>query len=319
MNFITISNLNETVCRNLHKIPADVDLVVGIPRSGMLAASLIGLYLNVPITDIDAFLDKRIYSLGDTRKNRSWIKSIEEARKILIVDDSVSMGDAIKGARKKVEGFKGQSQLIFAAVYTTRGSSHLVDVSFENCRQPRMFEWNYLHHWGLEYACMDIDGVLCEDPGFFENDDGRRYEKFLKNAKPKFIPTKKVKKIVTSRLEKYRQLTAEWLKLHKIEYTELVMADFDSAIERAISGAHGEFKGKVYRESDCMLFIESNYVQALEICRISGKQVFCTDNNQLVTPDNLFKKSAILKRDIVIVIKQGIKKILSAFFKKQGN
>ena len=35
----------------------NVDLVVGIPRSGMLPANLIAMYLNKPFTDINSFLE----------------------------------------------------------------------------------------------------------------------------------------------------------------------------------------------------------------------------------------------------------------------
>ena len=78
-----------------------------------------------------------------------------------------------------------------------------MDIYFKICEQPRMFEWNYMHHWALEYVCMDIDGVLCEDPSVYQNDDGKNYYDFLINAIPKIIPTQKVGKLVSCRLEKY--------------------------------------------------------------------------------------------------------------------
>ena len=77
----------------------------------------------------------------------------------------------------------------------------MVDIYFEICHMPRVFEWNYMHSWVLQYCCVDIDGVLCEDPSFFENDDGKRYRKFLLHAQPKLVPTKKIGYIVTARLE----------------------------------------------------------------------------------------------------------------------
>ena len=68
------------------------------------------------------------------------------------------------------------------AIYALGATKHKVDIYFELCEQPRMFEWNYMHHWALEYCCMDIDGVVCEDPALFQNDDGKKYLDFIENA-----------------------------------------------------------------------------------------------------------------------------------------
>ena len=38
MNYRTISDLNQVILKRLHIIPRDIDLIVGIPRSGMFPA-----------------------------------------------------------------------------------------------------------------------------------------------------------------------------------------------------------------------------------------------------------------------------------------
>ena len=60
----SISDMNNIILRNLHIFPHDIDLVVGIPRSGMMPANLIALYLNKPYTDIDSFISGRILGAG---------------------------------------------------------------------------------------------------------------------------------------------------------------------------------------------------------------------------------------------------------------
>ena len=55
-----------------------------------------------------------------------------------------------------------ESKCIYLAIYALETNISMVDIFFEICHQPRMFEWNYMHHWGLKYACVDIDGVLCD-------------------------------------------------------------------------------------------------------------------------------------------------------------
>ncbi|MBR1728760.1 MAG: hypothetical protein IJ728_04475 [Selenomonadaceae bacterium] len=56
MNFVTFSALNNDVIKNLHKIPRDIDLVIGVPRSGLLVANILALYLNKPLISIDMFI-----------------------------------------------------------------------------------------------------------------------------------------------------------------------------------------------------------------------------------------------------------------------
>ena len=71
---------------------------------------------------------------------------------------------------------------------------------------------------------MDFDGVLCRDPTEEENDDGDKYRYFIANVEPIFKPSVEIGWIVTSRLEKYRDLTENWLKKKvKIVFLQLII------------------------------------------------------------------------------------------------
>lgn len=310
MNFVTLEDMNNCIYRNLKKIPRNIDLVVGIPRSGMLPANIIALYLNLPFTDIDSFLDNRKLKVGNTRKCEGWISMPHEAKKVLIVDDSISSGKAIRQVKDDIKKCDIESDCIFLAVYALEVNLLMVDIYMEICHHPRMFEWNYMHHWGLEYSCVDIDGVLCEDPSFFQNDDGNKYRNFIENAPPKILPTKKVNSLVTCRLEKYREQTEAWLKKYDIVYDNLIMVKDLESKDRALNFDHGKYKGEVYKNSPCILFIESNYEQAIRICEISQKQVFCVENRKLITPDNLSAHIKILSVNWKITAKRVVKKLL---------
>ncbi|MBO5621622.1 MAG: phosphoribosyltransferase, partial [Butyrivibrio sp.] len=291
MNFKTYQDLATCISNNIHKIPYDTQLIVGIPRSGVLAGSMLALYMNLPFISLDDYVDGRNFTTGTTRKSRNWIKSTSEARNVLVIDDSISSGKAIKEAKEKINTMNPKpSNVSYCAVYALPITCHLVDIYFELCNQPRMFEWNYLHHWALEFCCMDIDGVLCEDPNIFQNDDGLKYIDFIKNATPRFLPTQKVGKLVTTRLSRYRCETETWLKQHGVEFGELVMMENITAKERALRNNHAEFKARVYKSCDSILFFESNYSQALDICRLSGKPVFCTETRTLINSNNVLEK-----------------------------
>lgn len=309
MNFRTYEDLTKCIVKNLYRIPRDVDLIVGIPRSGTMVANILALYLNLPFTDIDNFIHKGNIKTGTTRKCQGWIRSIDEAKHVLIVDDSISSGKAMKETKEMLTAQNIVENVTFLAVYALGASRRMVDIYFEVCEQPRMFEWNYMHHWALEYCCMDIDGVVCVDPDRNQNDDGEKYIDFLKNAEPKFIPTQKVGRFVSTRLEKYRYQTEAWMKKYHIEYDELIMMDGVTARERALLGNHAEFKAKIYKNCDAILFFESDYDQALNICRLSGKPVFCVDNRTLITSGNVVQKLKVHNKELRVTIKRIFRKL----------
>ncbi|GAL65896.1 biotin carboxylase [Jejuia pallidilutea] len=107
MNYRSINDLNETILRKLHVIPRDIDLVVGVPRSGMLPANLLALYLNLPYTDIHSFIKGFVYKAGA----RKQFFEASEYKNILVVDDSIASGSALAECKKKFRAFKRIIQL----------------------------------------------------------------------------------------------------------------------------------------------------------------------------------------------------------------
>lgn len=315
MKFKTIQDLNSIIKENIYKLANNnIDLIVGVPRSGMLPATIISLYLNLPLTDIDGLLNNKIYNLGNTKVKENWIKSIDEARNILIVEDSSASGNSIKELRDKLNNFKYKDICKILTIYVTEETKYLSDMYFEVCSLPRMFEWNYIHHKGICRACFDIDGVLCEDPTPEENDDGEKYIKFIRNAKLKFAPTFEIGYLVTSRLEKYRNDTEYWLKKNNIKYKKLIMIDLPSKEDRIKLGNHGKFKAEYYKElKDTNIFIESEMNQAIEIAKISGKSVFCTSTSEFIDESKMFKTKNYLKEIASKVLPSKIKNKLKKY------
>jgi len=284
MNYKSIDDLNKDIKRWIPELPEDLDLIVGIPRSGLLVANLIALYLNLPLTDVEGFCEGRIIQTG-RRCDRSF--DLSKRSKVLVVDDSVASGNTMRQVKAQIKRAKLPHQIYYAAVYIVPKGSKYVDYWYEVVDWPRVFEWNVMHHNILTRSCVDFDGVLCRDPTEEENDDGEKYMNFIKSVKPLFVPTKPIGYIVTTRLEKYRKPTEEWLKRHKIKYNQLVMLDLPNKETRQALGIHASFKAQVYKSTKTELFIESSLSQAVEIARISGKPVLCIENWELIKPDKL--------------------------------
>lgn len=285
IDYRSITDMNNVIIRNLYKFPHDIDLIVGIPRSGMLPANLLALYMNKPFTDIDSFIEGKVYSSGERGKfiNRNI------TNKVIIVDDSISSGGAMEKAMHKLEPVLSSYEIKYAAIFATVQGTKKVDIWCETIDYPRVFQWNMFHHKDiLPFTCMDIDGVLCQNPPI--DDDGEQYINYITHAKPYFVPTVKVDTLVSCRLEKYRPQTETWLAEHNIHYNQLIMLDLPDKETRTKWGKHGIFKGEIYKNSKNYFFIESSLNEAKDICRVSGKQVYCTENFEMIYHNKVLNK-----------------------------
>jgi uncharacterized HAD superfamily protein/hypoxanthine phosphoribosyltransferase len=278
MYYRTIADLNQIILKRLNIIPKDFDLIVGVPRSGMLPANLLALYLNKPFTDIHSFLNGHIYKAGA----RGQFFDVKDYKKVLVVDDSIASGSAMLEVKENLKHLAADFSISYCAIYVIPGKEKMVDYFFEVVPLPRYFQWNVFNHTTLEKACFDIDGVLCVDPTDEQNDDGPKYIDFILNAPPLFIPGAKIGTIVTSRLEKYRKQTEIWLEKNKVKYNELVMLDLPDMAARQKANNHGDFKAQAYMAKPYVLFIESNLAQAIQINRIAKKPVLCTENFEMI-------------------------------------
>ncbi len=278
MYYRNISNLNQIILQRLSILPRDFDLIIGIPRSGMLPANLLALYLNRPYTDINSFINGHIYKAGE----RGQFFDIKQFKKILVVDDSIASGSAMEKSRESLAHLKTDFDIRYCAIYVIPGKEKMVDYFFEVVPLPRYFQWNILNHTTLEKACFDIDGVLCVDPTNEQNDDGEKYIDFILNAPPLFIPGAKIGALVTSRLEKYRKETEIWLKANNVKYNELIMLDLPDMEARQKANNHASHKAKHYMAKPYVLFIESSLKQAIDINKISKKPVLCTENFEMI-------------------------------------
>ncbi len=282
LDYRSISDLNQDICNNLHKVPKDIDMVVGIPRSGLLAANLLALHLNLPLTTPQGLIDGHLIDSGKRQMNKKIMPISIRKLKVFVLDDSIQSGSQLKKVKTRIDVANLPHEILYGVIYASRQSAQKVDIYFEKLSKWRVFEWNVIHHPYIRNFCVDIDGVLCQNPTEDQNDDGPKYSDFIVNVKPVIIPSFTIGWLVTCRLEKYRQLTEQWLMKHGVKYRKLVMLNFSSKAERVAAGLHSKFKADVYDKTGAMLFIESSDYQAKEIASLSGKPVFCFKTRQMV-------------------------------------
>jgi len=311
LSFKSYEDLFQDIKSNLHEISSlNFDLIVGIPKSGMVPAYIISSYLNLDCTDIDSLINDRPLQKGITRKTLNNLEKPSDAKKILIVDDSLYSGSSLKLELSKLPAkiLKKTQTLI---VYSSQKKSEIANFIVKFVPAPKIFEWNIFNNNFLSNTCLEIDGILCLESSMSENDD--RYSEYIKDVTPFFLPTKKVFAIVTNRLEKHRSATAVWLRKHNIEYEHLIMLDYPDKKSRVESGATHWHKGNYYKKSKAVLFIESSYNQAVSIANVSGKPVYSMEGNTLVKPGYKYiviNNSSGLVKNIWIKIKHKAKLIL---------
>jgi len=257
--------------------------IIAVPTSGLIVASYLSTLLHVPLyTTLNDFLNDN--PLVESKRSHSRKHGQGSP---LVIDDTCHGGNAMQALTPFLP--PGSKK---AAVYCLPSAKHYVDYYGELLPAPHLLEWNLFnsgiidgkYHYSrlTNGTAIDFDGVLCHDPsvhyveGKAESD--KVYEDWLVNASPRhLIRNRKIPVIVTWRCEMYRKQTEEWLYKHGVRYDKLVMWDGPP------ESRHWKptYKGDVYKDSGCDLFIESNALQAYHIYKYTGKPVLCLASTRL--------------------------------------
>lgn len=259
----------------LPKLPSDIDLVIGIPRDGIMVAYLISIFRNIPFTDLTSFCAGVIPRPGIKHRGKPEFEN--PPRNILLVDDICASGSAMTDAVTEINQCQADYKLYTSALYVSRPQekiqSGLLDICGCELIGPRHYEWTHCDAVHLPNTMMDIDGILCPDCPPEKDNDGPEYLGWLK-AVPLKIRPQNVGCLITWRREKYRRETEEWLARHGITYSKLIMAD------REKWKGPAEFKAHHYGAGAYRLFIDSAAKQAARINQLTHKPALGFDTNE---------------------------------------
>ena len=250
-----------------------VKAIAGVPRSGLLAASLVALELNVPMIPLESLLDGQLPDVPALRRTK---RDTYTGQGIyLVIDDTCASGRKIDSIRPRLHPD--------VKIGVIQGSEHAdyFGVRFD-LELHQSFEWTLLHDDNAEFTLCDLDGVLCEDWVGDECVEPDRYAAHIRNAKPLRIPSYPLLGIVTNRLAQHKQETACWLARHGIEYQTLIVSPWRTVVERNDNSQQNR-KAACYLGCDhARLFIESSGREAREIKRLTSRPVFSVEDNALI-------------------------------------
>jgi len=304
MNFRSLSDMNKTIAQNLHKVPSNIDLILGIPRSGLMAANVLAMHIQLPVSDSSSFIEGRIFSRDE---NLNWQQTnVANYNNILVIDDSLRSGRSMKKVRTELISTYPDKKFIFATVYMDKRSKDKADIYFEVCPVSRIFEWNIMNHKQISNFCIEMDGVLCESINSEYIDNREEYIDAIENARPKYRFRRKIGYIITKRPEEFRKQTERWLKKYDIMYKELIMQDINTSEVNSKNKNISLVKAKHYKKHVySRIFIESSFDCAYDIAHLSGKLVYCVDKAMIIQPKWIAAKKRKIK-DLIIRSKNKI-------------
>jgi hypoxanthine phosphoribosyltransferase len=243
MNYRTFADMAALIRANIHRIPR-VDAVVGIPRSGMIAASMIATLTN-----------QKLKSTNDLGSG-----TIDS---ILLVDDSVAGGTTMATALYQIQDWHPHAKITTLAVFV-KPESAIGDIFFEVVPCPRVFEWNWHRSKYLTGAILDIDGVISTPTTPGEREKGTLL----------YRPARRPLALATGRHEYERDVTTDWLAKYDLDTITLYMSNPCQKAQETKVRACEVLKPK--------WFVESSLHQAEYIHAKTGLPVLCVDANKLI-------------------------------------
>ena len=271
MNFVSYKQLNEWILEFIKTIPNKFDLIVGIPRCGLVFASILSAKFGRPLTVPDS------YWMWKSPLPNLGINSI------LICDDAISSGQQMDMAIKMIHIRYPNAKIEIAVVIKHLNS--VVDYYHKITDDPKLFEWSLVHFKSGKLAC-DIDGVICNDlpVGFEEEISPEGYEDHIKNAIPQFIPQYTIDTIVSCRVERWRKETEKWLQKVGIKYEQLKLWDIEKPANRI--GKWADYKIEEIGNANIDYVFESNWEQTQRIYEALKIPVLCFEKMEMLGANN---------------------------------
>ncbi|MDR0899406.1 MAG: phosphoribosyltransferase [Lactobacillaceae bacterium] len=231
----TLNDLNTLIKDNQARLQSyNFDLIVGLPRRGMIPATLIGLFLNKPVVSFNELVaDLASEKIGYRLREES-AKSPKSYQNILLIDDSTNEGSAFQAAKEKLDE-DTWNKITTMSIYSTKKGTNSVDLALEVLESPKIFEWNIMHkRVVLAVSSMRFEGIIAS------NAITGQWELIT-------APSYPIKVIVSELREKNRAEVEEFLETNHIQYEHLIMEVVSSKQLKEIAQ---EYDVKLHYETD---------------------------------------------------------------------
>lgn len=268
--FITSAQFTADTITFLATLPADIDCVVAIARSGLLPGSIVAHLRHLPMLTVSRQTGIHDPGHGGRMENRD--KSRPPSH-ILLIDDTAASGHEMSMCTPIVRERFPEARITRAVIYSKPEVVGALDTCFATYSGLHYLEWNFVNAGHGQQAAFDMDGILNRDFTYEECQDDDTYRRVMADIEPLYLPRRMpVPLIVTARPESTRDITLEWLAKWGVKVDGLVMWP---GAWHPPSSEVAPWKAKHYAESQYHLFIESSEDQSKLINEITGRPVLC--------------------------------------------
>jgi orotate phosphoribosyltransferase len=254
-------------------LPRDFDVVVAIPRGGMLIGAIIAQRFGLPLsTPADI--------LNGVKWQSKAIPLETAGKRVLLVDDWAYSGDSIKSNADFLAGHG--FDVTPATLIVSPNTKHLVAHYHKIILMPALCESELVDYRGahLINMAMDMDGVICQECPAELNYNIKAYEKWLSTVRPLFIPSWKINTIVSCRLEKYRAVSESWLKENGVKYEKLYL--WDRPEYPSVYADFALYKAEILKKIKPDIYYESSPFEAQIIAKTAGIPVLCWPEKRII-------------------------------------
>jgi len=247
------------------RLPMRYDLIVGVPRAGLIFADFMSVELSIPLS-VPELLPK-YWNPRPIDKHSDSSLTEGDIRSILIVEDVTSSGSRLLPIRETVKNHFPNAIVHIGALYAG-GNAIPLDSYGSKFTRPCIIEWDFLDVMFYRNMATDMDGVLCQDcpPNLTEG----QYIQWMESAVPHLLPVFPVT-VVTSRRMEHRAVTEKWLRRNGVEFSTLYMDPARTDSERDLVG----WKVRIINQIKPEVFIESSDEMAESIHWKTGVPVIC--------------------------------------------
>lgn len=237
----------------------EYDAVVGIPRSGMVPASMAALTLGVPLWAMGKHgpeplaTGRRLqYSKIDQRK----------VKRLLILDDSSASGQQMSLVKKAMQlPHLRHYEVTYAAVIVTPSGRRNVDMYHEVIELPHWFEWNFFGNTDMVKGFKVVAELEVMRDEYWE----------LETTVPRFTHVPTIISDEPDTISNVNQ-TVGWLDRNDITYDSLLHRPKGLALD---SYKHVRWKVETATRKSSGLFVTDHPEQAGSLTAHKYKCVLC--------------------------------------------
>jgi len=256
-------------------LPVDITGVVGIPRSGMLPASVIATHLHLPLGE---FNNGRINWLANGWRSQQ----LRPGEKLLFIDDTVYNGHTLSRVRN-VFG----DEHVYACVYARPQTAikSIFDICYRLVPFIHFLEWNLINgclaNGEVTYHLKSIirDGIGCDFDGVIVHDEMTKGVLHTPYLIPKRSP---VPLVITGRGVDEMEPTLQLIAKYKINIRQIIMRPLhvpNNLYDIA------KWKASVFKQFPNLgVYVESSAYQSqiiAEELEETGQYVLCIEDGHL--------------------------------------